>query len=111
MLVKVLKAFPYHPDPRTQLHLVEGDIANIDESVLEGLEAEGFIGEASAEEIEAAQEGPVVIAPPVEIPADWRTLKWFEVARLAKALGAPNNVNKEGAFALIETVLAQRAAG
>lgn len=109
MLVKVLKAFPYAPDVRTSVRLSPGDVVDIDDSVLEGLAAEGFIDEASAAEIEASQSGAVVIPQPVEIPADWRGLKWFELARLAKALGAPANVTKPAAIALIEAEVAARA--
>lgn len=110
MLVKVLKPFGYAPDVRSHVRFEAGEIADIDDSVIEGLEAEGFIGEASAEEIAATQQGAVVIAaPPVEIPADWAKLGWFKLRTLALALGAPGNVDKKTATRLIEAEAAARA--
>lgn len=111
MLVKVLKAFPYHPDCRTRRELVEGDVIDIADDLVAGLQAEGLIGEASDEEIDASATGPVVIPPPVDIPADWRELDGLKTIALARQLGAAGKVTKASATAIIEAEVAQRAAG
>lgn len=111
MLVKVLKPFPYHADVRTVLALAAGDVVEIQDDLVEGLEAEGFIDEATAEDVEASRSGAVVIDDPVEIPADWRAFKWFQIVAIARKLGAPSNVNKAVAIATIEAELAARGEG
>jgi len=108
MLVKVIKAFSYAHDHVNLVPLVAGQIVDIDEGVVEGLFIEKFIDEATAEEIEAAQSGAVVVPAPVEIPDDWRDLKWFQLQALARRLGAGASVNKATATALIEAELAAR---
>ena len=111
MLVKVLKAFSYAHDHVNLVHLQPDEIVEIDEGVLEGLQAEGFIDEASDEEIEAAQTGAVVIPPPVEIPADWEGLHWFKMRPLAIALnGGAAVANKAAAVAIIRAELERRQA-
>lgn len=109
MLAKVLIAFLYAHDHHTNRMLEPGAIEEIDEGVFEGLEEEGFIGEASADEIEAAQSGPVVLPPPVEVPADWRAMSWFALRKLAMSLGAGAKVDKPTAIAVVEAHQAERA--
>jgi hypothetical protein len=82
----VLKSFPYAHDHHVTASLAEGAVVEIDDGVFEGLLDEGFIREATDEEVEAAQEGPVVLSAEVEIPADWADLQWFKLQALAKAL-------------------------
>jgi hypothetical protein len=112
MLAMILIAFPYAHDHHTVKPMTPGDLVDIDDGVFEGLKAEGYIREATDDEIAAAQEGEVVVveAAPVEIPADWATLDWFPLRKLAIALGAPANVKKAAAIALVEATLAQREA-
>jgi hypothetical protein len=109
MLVKVLKPFSYAPDVRTLLSLTAGQVVEIDDSVIAGLEAEGFIGEASDAEIEAAAEGPVELPAPVIVPDDWKALSWSRMRALALDLGAGPKINKVGAVALIEAHIAAQA--
>jgi hypothetical protein len=109
MLVKVLKPFPYAHDHMHVVTLQPDDIVEIHASVVEGLHAEGFIDEASTAEIEAAQEGCVVLPPPVEIPADWTTLHWFKLKALAEKLAGGPVANKLAAVALVDAELARRA--
>jgi hypothetical protein len=108
MLVKVLKAFPYAHDHHHVVTLEKGAIVDIDEGVLEGLAAEKLIGEASDDEIEAAQSGLVVLTPPVEIPPNWRELAWFQLQALARKLGAGPKVTKAAATAIVESELSAR---
>lgn len=112
MYVKVLKPFPYAHDHHNIDHLVEGSVVLIDDAVAEGLEAEGFIGEATAEEIEAAQQGEVVVveAHAVEIPEGFETMKAIALQALARKLGAPTRVTKPQALELIRAEIARRAA-
>lgn len=113
MHVKVLKAFPYAHDHHNIRHLEEGAIVDIDESVLEGLRAEKFIGEASAEEIEASLQGEVeieIVEAPVEIPEDWETLDAIQLAALARAVGLKGKITRNSAEAAIRGELARRAA-
>ena len=110
MLMKVKTPFPYAIDRAQVVMLEKGEIRDIDDSVIEGLHDEGFIEEPTDAELEALQEGAVVIErAPVEIPADWASLPWFKLQRLAKALGAPAKVTKPAAIALIEAEVAARA--
>jgi len=109
MLVKVLKPFPYAHDHHRVVTLEKGAIVDIDEGVIEGLAAEKLIGEATEEEIEAAQSGPVVLRPPVEIPEGWQKLPWFALQTLARKLGAGPKVTKAAAAAIVEAELAARA--
>jgi hypothetical protein len=111
MLMKVLKAFPYAHDHHHVVTLAEGAIVEIDEDVAGGLEDEGYIAEPTADEIEAAQSGCVVIEAPVEIPAGWAKLNAAEAVKLARALGAgPGVKSKASAADYITDQLARRAA-
>lgn len=110
MLVKVLKAFPYAHDHFNVMPQEVGAIVEIDDAVIEGLESEGFIGEATAADIEAAQTGAVVLDQPVQIPADWRDLKWFQMQALARKLGAGPKADKATVMAVIEAAQAARLA-
>ena len=109
MLVKILKPFAYAPDVRTHQVLAAGDVAEIDDSVIAGLAAEGFICEASDAEIEAAQQGPVPIDAPVEIPADYTELDWLALRPLAVAVNGGPVKNKVAALAVIAAELSARA--
>ncbi len=109
MLVKVLKAFAYAPDCRTHLSLTVGDIVDIDDSVIEGLANEGFIGEASPADIEASQVGPVIVPPPVEIPDEWAELHWFKLKKLAEQLNGGPVKDKVAATAIVQAEVAARA--
>jgi hypothetical protein len=101
MLVKVLKPFPYAADGMHTATLEAGAIADVDDSVIEGLHGEGFIEEATAEDIAAAQSGAVVIRPPVEIPADWQGLHWFKLKALAEKIAGAPAPNKAAALAVV----------
>jgi putative heme iron utilization protein len=106
----VLKAFPYAHDHHVTVVQDAGAVVEIDDSVAEGLIDEGYIREATDEEIDGATEGPVVVAPPVEIPAGWAKLPWFNLQRLATALNGGGKVaNKVAAVAIVEAELASRA--
>lgn len=109
MLVKVLKPFPYAHDSLFTVGLEAGAIVNIDESVVEGLHAEGLIEEATDDDVVAALSGAEVVTPPVEIPEDWADLHWFKQRAIAAKLngGAPV-ASKAAAIALIEAALNAR---
>jgi hypothetical protein len=109
MLVKVLKTFPYAPDVRTHLVLAAGDVVDIDASVVEGLHAEGFIEEATDDELEAAQTGAVVMQPPVEIPDDWAGLHWFKLKALAERIAGGPVANKVAAVGIVQAAVDARA--
>ncbi len=102
MLVTVLKPFPYAHDHITIRHLAEGDVVEIHDDLIEGLEGEGFIGE------------PPPAAPAntalVEIPAEWAKLQWFKLQALAKLIVGGPVANKVAAVEIIEAELARRAA-
>lgn len=103
MLVKVLKDFAYAPDCRTHLALKAGEIADVAPELVEGLADEGFVGEASDADVRATARGGAV-----EIPDDWRDLAWFQLAALARKLGADPKVTKPVAIATVEAELAAR---
>ena len=109
MLVKVLKPFPYAREGKFTVGLEAGAIEDIDASVIEGLHAEGFIDEATAEDLVAAQSGAVVILPPIEIPADWQDLHWFKLKALAENLARGPVTNKAAAVAIVAAELDRRA--
>ena len=109
MLVKVLKAFAYAPDCRTHLLLAPGDVVEVVDDVIPGLEAEGFAVDASDAEIEAAQQGPVVMLAPVDIPATWRTLTGVALKALAAALNGGPVKDAKAATAIIAAEVARRA--
>lgn len=108
MLVKVLKAFPYSADG-VHTERVEPGVREIRDDLLVGLEAAGFIGEATADDVAAAVEGEVVILQPVEIPEDWAKLQWFTLKALAERVSGGPVSSKVAAIALIEAELAARA--
>lgn len=54
MLFKVLKSFPYAHDHKETHPQAEGDLIPVHPSVVDGLTDEGFIREATAEEIAEA---------------------------------------------------------
>lgn len=111
MLVKVLKSFPYSADGMRTVTVGAGAILDVSDDLVAGLQGEGFIDEASADEIEAAQAGAVVMEPPVEIPDDWRDLHWFKLKPLARALnGGADVANKAAAIAIVEAELDRRGA-
>jgi hypothetical protein len=102
---------PLRPRPPPRRLRCRSPIVEIDEDVAGGLEDEGYIAEPTADEIEAAQSGCVVIEAPVEIPADWAKLNAAEAVKLARALGAGAGVkSKAAAHQVIEAELARRAA-
>lgn len=110
MLCKVLQPFPYAHDGCHTVGLKAGQVVAIDESVLAGLVEGGWVDRAEPADIEAAQEGPVVITPPLEIPDDWRALRWTKRRALAAKLnGGAAPANDRVAVALIEAELARRA--
>lgn len=109
MLVKVLKPFPYAHDGMHTVVLEAGAVADIDASVLDGLHAEGFIGEAEAADIEASQVGAVIVPPPVEIPEEWAELHWFKLKKLAEQLNGGPVKDKVAATAIVQAEVAARA--
>lgn len=106
----IKKSFPYAHNHHLVVTLEAGSVVEIDDDVFEGLVAEKYIREATEDEIEAAQEGPIVVGEPVEIPADWAKLPWFNLQRLATTLNGGNKVaNKVAAVAIVEAELSARA--
>lgn len=107
-IVKV--AFPYSDDGAHTRMLTEGEILNVRDDLVVSLMDVGFIGEASAEDLAAGQEGEVVVPPPVEIPADWADHHWMKNKAIAVALNGGQPVaNKAAVTAIIEAELARRA--
>lgn len=110
MWVKVLKSFPYAHDGMHTVQLAEGAAVQIHDDLVPALHRDGYIEEAEEGEIDAAGEGPVVLAPPLDIPDDWETLHWFKQRALAAQLNegvAPKD--KLAAQALIQAELTRRA--
>lgn len=101
MKVPVLKAFPYAHDGANLVQLQAGEVHEIHDDLIPGLEAEGYVGEPGSA---AASSGELV-----EIPDDWRDLHWFKQMAIAKRLSGAAVSNKAAASAIIEAELALRA--
>lgn len=111
MLAIVKVAFPYSADGGHTIMLAGGEILDIRDDLVVGLMEAGFIGEPSAEELAAGQEGEVIVPPPVEIPATWAEDHWMKSKAIAVALNGGQPVaNKAAVTAIIEAELARRAA-
>lgn len=109
MLVKVLRAFPYSPDG-CRTFMVEPGVFPIREDLIEGLQAEGYIDEATAEDVAASQEPPVLVVLPPEIPEGWADLHWFQLRALAQKINGAPVKDKATAVAVITTEIARQAA-
>jgi hypothetical protein len=135
MKVLVAKPFPYSADGlRVTDYFSVGDEPDINEAVVPGLESEGYIVvnrvapasavvEASPElemfpapvtEPEKPAEAPIGSpeapkADVVQIPDDWRSMKWFKLKTLASKISGIDVKSPEEAKGLIEAELAKRA--
>lgn len=147
--VQVLKEFSYSANGISVTVVKPPEVLEINENLVAGLEAEGFIKRAaisfavappptmtatttiatvavaepdamafvplpinidptivSATEVEPPQAELAV----AEIPAEWRSLKWFSLKALAKTVSGKDPKDGKEAAALIEAELAARAA-
>jgi len=124
MKVLVLKPFPWSPDGARIQHLAADDEPDIQDDLVAGLKAEGFIATkgVSRPAIPAAPPvakvaPPPVVPPPeakvasaIEIPATWEALQWFSLKKLAEEISGGPVVNKVAAGAVVTAELARRAA-
>lgn len=103
MLATILKPFYCAQQRHTVVALEAGAVVEIDDDLVDGLIAEGFIAEAPAEAV-AASFGDVAI------PEDFTTLPWQKLQTIGRALGLARSANKTDTLAAIQTELARRAA-
>jgi hypothetical protein len=98
MRAKVLKAFAYAHDGITVEHLAEGDHVEIRDELVDGLTAEGHIGDPDVENERAV----------VEIPPDWQALTWPKLQAIGRQLGLGRTATKPDTLATVAAELARR---
>jgi len=110
MRIVVIRAFAFAEDGINGRLLAAGAEVEVAERFVPGLEREGYVRRATSASPPAPSAEPKEDPASVEIPEDWRDLKWNELAALAAKVSDAKIVNKVSAIAAIEAELERREA-